>query len=207
MKRFFIKHWAEITLVFITIMGILIYAFGFTSVISYTALYLILNMILLWVVWRNSRDLMAVWLIAGSLGYVAEVIGVQTGLLFGDYAYGGVLGPKLFGVPILVGLLWSLVMSVIWSLIPKRFGWRRIFVLGATAVAYDFVLEFFAVKFDLWKWVGGIPLTNAIGWFLVASLIGLVYHLKDYQLPKTYLAITILPLHIIFFISLIVLSL
>src|SRR6202012_3696906 len=43
-------------------------------------------------------------------GFVVEVIGVNTGWLFGDYVYGSVLGYKLFGVPIVIGANWFLLI-------------------------------------------------------------------------------------------------
>jgi putative membrane protein len=40
--------------------------------------------------------------IAATIGFVAELIGVHTGYLFGDYWYGENLGIKLFEVPLII---------------------------------------------------------------------------------------------------------
>ena len=48
-----------------------------------------------------------------SGGMLAEWLGVNFGLLFGDYAYGQNLGPKLDGVPFLIGVNWALLTFVI----------------------------------------------------------------------------------------------
>ena len=46
------------------------------------------------------------WAFTMFLGFAVEVIGVATGLLFGDYSYGTGLGPKVLDVPLLMGVLW-----------------------------------------------------------------------------------------------------
>jgi putative membrane protein len=46
------------------------------------------------------------------VGVGVELIGVHTGYLFGDYAYGESLGVKFYDVPIIIGINWGmLVMS------------------------------------------------------------------------------------------------
>ena len=44
-------------------------------------------------------------------GMTVEVIGVRTGMLFGHYEYGTVFGPRVLGVPWLIGMNWFLVLS------------------------------------------------------------------------------------------------
>ena len=47
------------------------------------------------------------------LGYVTEVIGVKSGIIFGEYIYGNTLGIKLLDVPLIIGINWlMLVYSV-----------------------------------------------------------------------------------------------
>ena len=60
----------------------------------------------------SSRDILKNLLflfIAFCIGFSAEVIGVKTGVLFGDYSYGSNLGYKFAGVPIVIGLLWGVL--------------------------------------------------------------------------------------------------
>ena len=50
------------------------------------------------------------WLFIGiafATGMLVEWIGVHTGYLFGSYDYGTVLGPKLLGVPLIIGINWK----------------------------------------------------------------------------------------------------
>lgn len=42
--------------------------------------------------------------------FAAEAVGVATGEVFGQYLYGDVLGIKLFGVPLLIGFNWTVVV-------------------------------------------------------------------------------------------------
>ena len=111
-------------------------------------------------------------------GFVVEYIGVHTGLLFGNYRYGGSLGPKFEQIPLIIGINWycivlasaALVHSLKWHLIIKS-----IFV-GALSTGLDFIIEPVAVKLDFWQWDGGIiPLWNYICWFGFASIFAFIY--------------------------------
>src|SRR5689334_18557252 len=84
---------------------------------------------------RGRVGLTAVALAAG-IGFAAEVIGVHTGVPFGDYRYGSTLGARLFGVPIVVALAW---MMLAWpaALVARRLatGCRARVLLAAWALA------------------------------------------------------------------------
>mgnify|MGYP003693687693 CR=1 FL=1 len=47
--------------------------------------------------------------ISVGIGFVAEVVGVRSGIPFGSYRYADSLGPRLAGVPIIVGLAWAMM--------------------------------------------------------------------------------------------------
>ncbi|MGL6267377.1 MAG: carotenoid biosynthesis protein, partial [Chitinophagaceae bacterium] len=44
------------------------------------------------------------------VGMISEVIGVHTGLLFGAYAYGSIMGLQVANVPLIIGLNWFVVL-------------------------------------------------------------------------------------------------
>ena len=46
---------------------------------------------------------------AGVVGFIAEFIGVNTGLLFGSYRYLTNLGIKIAGVPLIISVNWSIL--------------------------------------------------------------------------------------------------
>src|SRR4051812_12976794 len=57
----------------------------------------------------------AVALVAVAVGaYGIEVLGVHSGVPFGDYRYGTALGPALWGVPIVIGLAWAWMAWPAW---------------------------------------------------------------------------------------------
>ena len=55
-----------------------------------------------------------IWLSATffAMGMLAEWIGVHQGFLFGTYSYGSNLGPKLDGVPFLIGVNWCILVLI-----------------------------------------------------------------------------------------------
>ena len=44
------------------------------------------------------------------ISMLTEAIGVNTGLLFGTYEYGANLGFKIFGVPLIIGVNWTVLI-------------------------------------------------------------------------------------------------
>jgi len=111
-------------------------------------------------------------------GLTAEWIGVHTGLLFGDYAYGMNLGPKLVGVPYVIGLNWAMLVLCSASLVE---GWKVHFVFKAIVAAglmtfLDFLMEPVAIKSDFWHWnTPEIPLYNYVCWFVIAFVLQAIY--------------------------------
>jgi uncharacterized membrane protein len=78
--------------------------------LKYTPLTLLLTMVLLGA-FQQGRNLIF-WLFVAQtflLGMVAEIVGTNTGLLFGHYTYGATLGPQYMGTPWLIGLNWVVV--------------------------------------------------------------------------------------------------
>jgi bisanhydrobacterioruberin hydratase len=199
------KYWPEHVLILITFLGVVGFVVGIDSIVTLTPLYLLVNIALLYARMRISKSIFLLWVTAAGIGFGAELLGVHTGILFGQYEYGSVLGPAVWGVPILVGVLWALVCSAIWSVLPSNLGIWRVALVGVVAVCYDIALEHFATRYGLWRWQGSIPISNSIGWLLVSSLIAYIYHLKDWTVEDTILARIILPVHTVFFIALLIL--
>lgn len=154
-----------------------------------------LNLVLMWVLlcWNQpvrSVTYIGFMALAFAVGMITEMIGVNTGLLFGDYAYGGILGPSLWGVPFVIGLNWFVVVFISTSVaeqFPLRsytFKWLRpgllynkvywLPVLGAAiATGFDWVMEPAAVALGFWTWHGDghIPWLNYVCWFLISYLL------------------------------------
>jgi uncharacterized membrane protein len=131
---------------------------------------------------RGLRVGAAAIAVAAGVGFGAEVLGRHTGVPFGGYTYGPALGTRVFGVPLVVGLAWTMVA---WpaALVARRLVRRppaRVAV-GAWALAsWDLFLDPQLVSAGAWRWddptphlpgVAAVPLTNYAGWLLIATLV------------------------------------
>ena len=101
---------------------------------------------------------------------VAEGLGVNYGLIFGQYIYGDALGWKVAGVPWLIGVNWSILTlccGAIAANLADAFI-SRVFLGVGLMLLLDFVIEPIAPILDFWTFDGGIaPLQNYVGWFAV----------------------------------------
>ena len=88
---------------------------------SLTPLNLFISSTLLFVNQKSlkKKEIIIVFLIF-SIGMIAEILGVNYGLIFGKYDYGENLGLKLLGVPVLIGLNW-VVLTFICGSISNHF--------------------------------------------------------------------------------------
>lgn len=128
--------------------------------------------------------------------FIAEVIGVKTGLIFGDYFYGDVLGFKYFEVPLIIGLNWVLIILGAIKIAEENTKNKTgiVFVAGLIALLFDITLEPTAMHLNYWQWTGGaIPLQNYIAWVLITIVAALLFiamkvRIKS-RLPKYYLFI------------------
>ncbi|MEO8209943.1 MAG: carotenoid biosynthesis protein [bacterium] len=121
-----------------------------------------------------SKNFIYWFILAYSFTLTIEITGVWTGIIFGKYSYGDVLGYKLFGVPLIIGFNWMLVILGavnISSKLSSNFYYISL-ICGMLGVMFDFILEPVAVKFGYWQWSNNIiPLQNYLAWFLVSFLI------------------------------------
>ncbi len=137
------------------------------------------------------------------LAFTAEALGVNFGLVFGQYAYTPALGPRLFAVPFLAALAWEPIIYAAFCITDvlapacrnhadswlKRFSshiWMAL--VGALATtAWDMMIDPIAVDQGWWVWQdggpyvpylkNGVPIDNFLGWLGVSFVINLVYRL------------------------------
>lgn len=139
-----------------------------------------------------------------TLGYSAELIGIKTGLLFGDYSYDTALGIKLFDVPPMIGLNWVIIVaassSIVMCFIKKPLILQAL-LAAALCTFLDFLIEPVAVSYDFWTWAeGNIPIYNYLCWFGFSFLFAALYLYRNKGINKTGIAIYII--WVIFFIIL-----
>ena len=155
-------------------------------------------------------------------GFFAEVAGVNTGLLFGSYSYGKVLGVQWLNVPLLIAINWFIIIyccgistqSLLLKSIGKvaRHGNQPPLVLkalsiivdGATlAVGFDWLMEPVAVKLGFWAWHGdgGIPMYNYICWFVISMMLLAIFHFCNFNKHNKF-AVNLLLIQAMFFLIL-----
>jgi putative membrane protein len=107
-------------------------------------------------------------------GFGVEVLGVQTGWPFGQYQYLDALGWPLWGVPLIMGLNWALLLYATAALAGRlvRPVGLRIALAAAMMVFIDSWIEPISATLRFWEWADGhAPLINFLGWFGVSALL------------------------------------
>jgi putative membrane protein len=175
-----------------------------------TPTFLLLNLGLLLLLQPGSRSIkFRIGLVAiFVLGWGIECIGVHTGVPFGNYNYGTVLGWKLYDVPLLIGVNWVLLTlaAAEWMQSVLHRNWLAAISASILLTALDGLIEPIAVKLGYWHWFGDQPpIQNYIAWFGMSLLMVLIWfwvfkpRRTDYTNP---MAVIVLGLQFAFFIVL-----
>jgi putative membrane protein len=123
------------------------------------------------------------WMLFGLFflsGMTVEWLGVHYGLFFGDYSYGVNLGPKIDGIPLIIGVFWAVLTfitaRIAKAILPKKTTILIVAAFGALLmVALDLLLELLAPHFDYWTFnLIAPPLENYISWWAFGFVFQLV---------------------------------
>lgn len=110
-------------------------------------------------------------------GMFAEWLGVNYGVIFGEYTYGSNFGPKLDGVPYLIGTYWAILTFISYSItdfLKLRTGFK-IVLAAVLMVVLDYFMEYSAHSFDFWTFEGNLAsLENYITWFILALIFQII---------------------------------
>ncbi|MEM9868437.1 MAG: carotenoid biosynthesis protein [Bacteroidota bacterium] len=160
------------------ISGILGIALGFKEwFLTKTPLNLSICLLLFFWVFPidTFKKIIAFFLFFG-IGMFSEWLGVNYGLLFGRYAYGANFGPKLDGVPWLIGCFWALLAFITSAMVSplKLPAWAKAILASLLMVLLDFFMEQNAPNFDFWQFEGHVPLRNYVTWFIIGLLMQIV---------------------------------
>jgi len=171
---------------------------------SLTPLNLFISSTLLFVNQKSlkKKEIIIVFLIF-SIGMIAEILGVNYGLIFGRYDYGDNLGLKLLGVPLLIGLNW-VVLTFICGSISNHFiknKYLSIVVAIILMLLIDITLEPIAPILDYWEFSGSVaPIQNYIGWAFTSLLTLTIYQLF-YSNKEFIFSINLFLAQLLFFVG------
>ncbi|MFK7908628.1 MAG: carotenoid biosynthesis protein [Chitinophagales bacterium] len=171
--------------------------------LSFTPFTLTLSACLL--LWNHkdwSPSLLLFALTSAIGGFGIEVIGVQTGILFGSYEYGSVLGWKFLGVPLVIGVNW-LMCSYCCGVLANRFvglnDLIKAFMGASLMVLLDVVIEPVAIKMDFWQWQNNhIPLWNYGTWFIASFALLLLFQKLSFNKQNPVASVLYLTLFLFF---------
>ncbi len=214
-----------------TAIAVLFHVIGITGILIFdkdlfirsTPFNLLLMFVLLcWTQEGKNRYFFLFLALSFLIGVAVEITGVNSGILFGEYHYGDVLGYKVGKVPLLIGINWFVIIYCcgvsIHTLLVKALsrlpsdGGKKppvlkaisVIVDGATlAVFFDWVMEPVAVKLGYWEWKGngGVPVYNYFCWFGVSLLLLAGFHFLPFSKNNKF-AINLLLIQMMFFLLL-----
>lgn len=183
-ERVFLNKESKIIILFIIIYAVGAVGFSmantrslFISMMPFTLV--LTSALMFWCHDRFTGKQVMIFLLIALLGFGIEMVGVWSGLVFGDYSYGSALGVKIFDTPVLIGLNWLMLIYAVYAL------WLRLRVHPLIAVPagaflmllYDYIMEPVAIKLDMWDWpAGSIPLQNYIAWIIISAVMLIIFY-------------------------------
>lgn len=186
------------------ILGHLIYSLRELMLLLTPITLLLTGTLVLYSSYKKSNKFLQWIVLTYILTFILEVIGVKTGLVFGEYKYGTILGLKLFEVPLIIGFNWVLIIlgtiSVTQLITGNKF--TKSLIAATLSVLFDLVLEPIAIKLDYWQWKQNIiPIQNYFAWFLIALISASLFSRLKVRIQSS-LSIHYLLVQFIFFVSL-----
>ncbi|HKW67938.1 MAG TPA: carotenoid biosynthesis protein [Terriglobales bacterium] len=144
----------------------------------------------------GSRAILIFATLCLGVGTLFESVSLRTGFPFGYYRFTGLMGPKLFDLPILLALAYVGMGYLSWVLAVVILNCQNGPLSGRKIVLLPLAASFVMTVWDLsmdavwadmdhaWVWRGGgsyygVPISNFLGWFLTAYIF--------YQLFALYL--------------------
>jgi len=140
---------------------------------------------------QKGKQFLVFLLITSIAGFGMEALGVNTGMIFGNYSYSDILGMKVLNTPLIIGINWFIIIycTGMFTTAYENYMLRRLnesglaitsrlkiisFIVDAVflAVMFDWIMEPVAVKLGYWQWQNNIiPLYNYISWAVVSALL------------------------------------
>ena len=208
--------WIAIIIHFFGLIGIMF--FNRSWFVALTPVNLLIMFVLVWMTQPDRlRSFYLFLIISWCTGMLVEIIGVQTGILFGDYLYGEVLGPGIYEVPFLIGVNWFVIVycsgAVAEQMVSRQHVLQPVNIFSADIVfslvgslittIFDWLMEPVAISLGYWLWKndGSIPVYNYVCWFGVSFFLLLISRLLKLRIKNRF-AIYLLIIQSMFFIIL-----
>ncbi len=188
--------------------------------VASTALNLLLMLVLLFYTQQKlNAPFLLFFALCVCVGIAVEMIGTNTGFLFGQYKYGKMLGLALKNVPIIIGINWFIIMyccGITVHTILIKLTARLEAMTGAAspslkiisiisdgamlAVFFDWIMEPAAIKLGYWKWLNDakIPSFNYLSWFAISTILMAAFGLLKFEKQNIF-AVNLLMIMMMFF--------
>ncbi len=170
--------------------------------LSLTPLNLIVNLFVLLL--NHEKGTKKQWILFGAIaifGFFVEVVGVNTGYIFGNYVYESTLGWRILNTPCIIGINWLLLTYTVTYTFSNFVKYKFItaFFCALMLLLLDILIEPVAMNYDFWTWQNNIvPIRNYVAWFCISFfLCYIISHFKGES--KNKLAPYLLILQFIFF--------
>ena len=170
--------------------------------LAFTPINLFISFVLLFInqVKLEKPELNAA-LIIFFIGMISEILGVNYGLIFGDYVYLDNLGFKVLGVPVLIGVNWIILTFITGSMSSYIIKNKHIAAItGAILmILLDLIIEPVAPLLGFWIFdLPTVPLQNYIGWFVIGLTTQYIYHFNIERKEHSF-SINLLLVNAVFF--------
>jgi putative membrane protein len=133
------------------------------------------------------RGMLVFTLFCAGAATICESLSLRTGFPFGHYFFTGLMGPKIFDLPVLLVMAYLGIGYCSWMLAVLILGHRDKPLKGASVVALPLLASAIMMAWDLsmdaiwsnldhaWIWLDGgsyfgVPISNFLGWYLTAYL-------------------------------------
>lgn len=175
-----------------------------------TPLNLLVSLIIiLWYHPKWTKGTVITLITSYLVGFFIEVIGVNTGVIFGEYTYGAVLGWRIWETPLVIGINWAMLiyavgMTANWWLGQTSFWIKAVF--GASVMMLlDMIIEPVAIHYDFWTWEAtSVPLQNYVSWWLISFILLSVFHFFHTKMTNRVASVLLLWQFVFFIVLLLV---
>jgi putative membrane protein len=137
-------------------------------------------------------------------GFLVEAVGVNTGLIFGNYTYGEGLWIKLLNTPLLIGINWVLLIysTAVIADRPALPGFIKILTSSLLMLLYDLIMEQVAPVMNMWSFeADSVPVRNYLAWFILAVIFHSILKLTGIKY-KNQIAPFVFYIQVSFFLTL-----